>query len=170
MMSSDPTDNSAGEPVRPASGAVVRTEAMGHKVGGGMTWMTASAVVTRFASFLAQILLGKLLFPEDFAIYGTAIAIAGFLMVCRDMATGSIIVQRGRENYEQNAGVAFWLGFAYDMVVVVLTLLLAWPIARLCKAMDLAPLIAACVVGACRVAIWVALRAAGLVWEMTMSW
>jgi PST family polysaccharide transporter len=140
-MSPDSTDNSAGAPDRPAAGPVVRTEAMGHKVGGGMTWMTASAVVTRFATFLAQILLGKLLFPEDFAIYGTATAIAGFLMVCRDLATGSIIVQRGRENYEQNAGIAFWLGFTYDMAVVVLTLLLAWPIARLCGAMDLAPML-----------------------------
>lgn len=140
-MSSDPTDNSAHHPEPSAPGTGVRTEAMGHKVGGGMTWMTASAVVTRFATFLAQILLGKLLFPEDFAIYGTATAIAGFLMVCRDLATGSIIVQRGRENYEQNAGIAFWLGFAYDMIVVVLTLLLAWPIARLCGAMDLAPML-----------------------------
>jgi O-antigen/teichoic acid export membrane protein len=140
-MSHDPTDNPADAAVEPARGEVVRTEAMGHKVGGGMTWMAVSAVVTRFATFLAQVLLGNLLFPEDFAIYGTATAIAGFLMVCRDMATGAIIVQRGREQYEQNAGTAFWLGFAYDMVVVLITLVLAWPIARWCKSEDLAPML-----------------------------
>jgi O-antigen/teichoic acid export membrane protein len=106
-------------------GAGVRAAAIGEKVGGGMTWMAISAVLTRGITFAAQILLGRLLDPKDFAIYGTATSVAGFLMVCRDMATGYIIVQRGRENYEQNAGIAFWLGFTYDMVVLAVTIAVA---------------------------------------------
>lgn len=108
----------------------VQQAAMGRHVGGGMTWMAVTAILTRITAFLAQILLGKWLDAPDFALYATATAIAGFMMVCRDMATGYIIVQRGREGYEQSAGPGFWLGFTYNMVVLGVVGVCAYPLAR----------------------------------------
>jgi O-antigen/teichoic acid export membrane protein len=89
---------------------------------------------------LSQVASGQVAGSAD-VDNGTATAIAGFLMVCRDMATGSIIVQRGREEYEANAGTAFWLGFVYDAAVMLLTFALAGRIAKWCEADDLAPML-----------------------------
>jgi len=113
----------------PEDEAKGRSEGVGRRVGGGMTWMTISAVLTRITTFAAQILMGHWLEPADFALYATATSIAGFMMVCRDFATGNIIVQRGRENYEHNAGPAFWLGLTYDMVVFIVIVAAAYPLA-----------------------------------------
>ena len=105
------------------------SEAMGRTVGGGMSWMVVSTVLTRLATFLAQILLGLWLLPGDFALYATATTIAGFLMVCRDMATGHILVQQGAAAYERTRGAAFWLAVAYNVAVAGLTSVVAYPLA-----------------------------------------
>jgi O-antigen/teichoic acid export membrane protein len=126
----------------PPTDEVAREGAIGRKVGGGMTWMTLSAVATRAATFVAQILMGWWLEPGDFALYGTATAVAGFLMVCRDMGTGYILVQRGKEEYEKNAGPAFWLGFVYNMIVLGVTCVIAYPLAtKYYDARELAPML-----------------------------
>ena len=142
---SAPTDTSpltVKELDETAAKQVAAGEGLGRRVGGGMTWMTISTVVTRFATFVAQILMGWWLEPEDFALYGTATAVSGFLMVCRDMGTGYILVQRGRENYESNAGPAFWLGFTYNLVMCLVTMVVAYPLAtQVYDARELAPML-----------------------------
>jgi O-antigen/teichoic acid export membrane protein len=95
-----------------------------------MSWLMVSTMSSRVVTFLAQILLGWWLLPSEFALYSTAISISGFLMVCRDMATGTVLVQRGREGYERSAGAAFWMGFWYNCVVTIITFGAAWPLAQ----------------------------------------
>ncbi len=115
---------------------------MGRAVGGGMTWMVVSMVLTRVVTFLAQILLGKWLLPKDFALYATATSIAGFIMVCRDMATGHLLVQRGREQYNELAGPAFWIAMAYNVSVAGITAVIAVPLAqRVYHEPELAPML-----------------------------
>lgn len=102
---------------------------LGQAVGGGMSWMVAATVGTRVVSFLAQIMLGWWLLPKDFALYATATSVAGFIMVCRDMATGHLLVQRGREAYHTCDGAAFWIAFTYNVSVAIVGTLAAFPLA-----------------------------------------
>lgn len=135
-----PLDAAGGEPLAPSG--LPPVQGIGAKVGGGMTWMAISAVLTRVATFVAQILMGWWLDPAAFALYGTATAISGFLMVCRDMGTGYILVQRGQEAYEENAGPAFWLGFTFNSITFAATALLAFPLAEhVYHARELAPML-----------------------------
>lgn len=122
--------------------ATPKAEALGRAVGGGMSWMVVSTALTRAVTFLAQILLGWWLNPKDFALYATATSVAGFMMVCRDMATGNLLVQRGRERYNECAGAAFWLAFTYNLGVALLTTAVAFPLAsKVYHEPDLAPML-----------------------------
>lgn len=124
-----PEDADAGD-AQPSQTGASQSPALGRAVGGGMSWLMVSTMSSRVVTFLAQILLGWWLLPADFALYSTATSISGFLMVCRDMATGTVLVQRGREGYQQSAGAAFWMGFWYNCVVTVITFGAAWPLAQ----------------------------------------
>ena len=106
------------------------SRALGHAVGGGMSWMVVATIGTRAATFAAQILLGWWLLPRDFALYGVATALAGFMMICRDMSTGTLLVQRGREAYRSNDGAAFWLAFTYNIIVASVGSIAAFPLAN----------------------------------------
>jgi O-antigen/teichoic acid export membrane protein len=140
-MTNTQSNESVAPPVAPEPQPPVETQGMADKVGGGMTWMTVSTLATRVITFAAQILMGRWLSPAEFALYGTATAVAGYLMVCRDAGTGYILVQRGREKYEENAGPAFWLGFTYNVSVVLLTLVIAGVLAQYYKAPELRPML-----------------------------
>ncbi len=112
-------------------------EAVAASVGDGMTWLTLATLFARFSTFVSQWIVGLVLSAREFGLYSTAIAISGFLTVCRDAGTGHIIVHRGREAYEDNAGQAFWMGITYNLVILLITILLAGPIAAFYKADEL---------------------------------
>ncbi|MEI7657049.1 MAG: oligosaccharide flippase family protein [Phycisphaerae bacterium] len=115
-----------------------QVEAVGSHVGAGMTWMMIATVAARSSTFVAQVIVGRWLGPREFGLYFTAIAISGFLTVCREAGTGAILMHRGRDAYEENAGQAFWMGLAYDVAILAITCALAWPIASFYKAEELA--------------------------------
>lgn len=112
-------------------------EAVGASVGDGMTWLTLATLFARFSTFISQWIVGLVLSAREFGLYSTAIALSGFLTVCRDAGTGYILVHRGREAYEDNAGQAFWMGITYNLAILLLTILLAGPIAAFYKADEL---------------------------------
>lgn len=112
-------------------------EAVGASVGDGMTWLTLATLFARLGTFVSQWIVGLLLSAREFGLYSTAIAVSGFLTVCRDAGTSYILVHRGREAYEDNAGQAFWMGISYNVVILLVTIVLAGPIAAFYKADEL---------------------------------
>lgn len=122
----------------PATSDPPAADAVGHRVGGGMTWMMIATLVARSATFLSQIVVGLWLSARELGLYSTAVAISGFLTVCREAGTGSILLHKGREGYERHAGQAFWMGLTYNAVILGVTCVLAKPIADLYKAEGLA--------------------------------
>ncbi len=88
---------------------------MGHTVGHGMGWMVLGTVLAKGAAFIAQIALGIILLPEQFGVYFTALAIAGFVQVVRDGGVREVLVQRGEAHYSSLAGPVFWLAMAMNL-------------------------------------------------------
>ncbi len=113
------------------------TRAIGASVGAGMTWLTLATLFARLTTFLSQWVVGLVLSAREFGLYSTAIAISGFLTVCRDAGTGYILMHRGRDAYEDNAGQAFWMGISYNVVILLVTVALAGPLATFYKAEEL---------------------------------
>lgn len=64
-------------------------------VTGGMLWVAGSTLVGKAASFLAQLVLGWALGPEDFALYAIAISVATLLFAVRNGGVRELLIQRG---------------------------------------------------------------------------
>lgn len=105
------------------------TQNLSSVVAGGMTWMIVGTIAAKVLTFGAQIVLGWKLDESDFALYAVATAIAGFMMVCRDVGIRELLIQRGREEYEASAGAGFWLAFYYNLLIAVLMCGVAMPLA-----------------------------------------
>lgn len=104
------------------------SEALGARVGHGMAWMMVAAIANKLLTSIAQIVLGWKLDPEDFSVYAVATGVAGFVAVCKEAGMRELLVQRGRERFDDLAGPAFWLAFWYNMAVAGLIGLIAYPL------------------------------------------
>ena len=99
----------------------------GAVVAGGMVWTGLMILVSKAASFVAQLALGWLLVKADFALYATAASLGVWLTALKDGAAGSYLIQQGHR-FEQLAGAAFQFGLLMN-VVAALGLIAAAPFA-----------------------------------------
>ena len=76
-----------------------QAEAMGRRVGGGLSWLMVATVVVKAASFVNIALLGIWLADTDFGIFGTAIGVAALVNVLRDGGVRRILIQKGMPRY-----------------------------------------------------------------------
>ncbi|MGE3110075.1 MAG: oligosaccharide flippase family protein [Phycisphaerales bacterium] len=111
----------------PAGGA---SPQIGSAVKRGMTWTVANTVVAKGLSFVSIAVLGLLLTPEDFGIYGISFSIAAFLQVFRDGGVVQLLVQRGEAAYGELRGPVFWMAGAFNAVTGGVLALLAPVLSR----------------------------------------
>lgn len=90
-----------------------KATALGGQVLRGSFWMVFNSVVTRIASLLAIVFLGKWLSDHDFGVYGLAMSISALAGVLRDGGVRQILLQRQGE-YANLIGPIFWMAFAFN--------------------------------------------------------
>jgi O-antigen/teichoic acid export membrane protein len=115
----------------PASGSTpagAATPALGGSVFRGSFWMILAAVLTRCASFAAQIVLGLLLSQGDFGVYALAISAATIAAALKDGGVKQLLVQR-QGRYGQLIGPVFWMAAAFNTATGFLIAVLAFPLA-----------------------------------------
>lgn len=95
---------------------------MGKHVGRGAIWMMASTILSKFVTSFAQLILGLVLAPDDFGLYGMAWGITRFLTICQDGGVRELLVQRGPGEYPSLRGRVFWLAMAFNSLVGVVIL------------------------------------------------
>ena len=83
--------------------------AMGRTIGRGATWMVLASLGGKGLAFAAQIVLGIWLTSADYAVYGVALAISGFVAVFKDGGVREVLIQRGKSEYDNLLGPIFWL-------------------------------------------------------------
>jgi O-antigen/teichoic acid export membrane protein len=94
--------------------------ALGRTVGSGAVWLILATVVSKFATFAAQIAMGLILVPEHFALFSYAAAATKLLSICQDAGVKDLLVQEGHTKYERLSGPVFWFAAAFNASVAVL--------------------------------------------------
>ncbi len=99
----------ASPPPQPAKPETEAPAAMGRTIGRGAVWMVMASLGGKGLAFIAQIVLGIWLTSADYAVYGVALAISGFVAVFKDGGVREVLVQRGKGEYNNLIGPVFWL-------------------------------------------------------------
>jgi O-antigen/teichoic acid export membrane protein len=118
---------------------VTATTLMGRTLS-GVAWGVVGTTVGKLAAFGAQLFLGWLLGPEDFALY--AIALAAYAMVSGLMNGGTqrILIQRS-PHYDELAFVALKLAFVFNLSIMAVLVGAAIPVSRWFDAPVLQPML-----------------------------
>jgi O-antigen/teichoic acid export membrane protein len=122
QAAANPADSSAPQPSAPGPAA------MGGAVMRGSLWMLFNTLVSRGASLVAQILLGRILLQDDFGVYALAISASTMAAVLKDGGVKQVLIQRQRE-YEGLIGPVFWMAGAFNLATGLIIVLLAHPLA-----------------------------------------
>lgn len=114
-----------------SSDATLAAEAsMGATVGAGMAWMVGVTVFNKLLTFIAQIVLGWKLTPNDYDVYATATAVAGIVFICREAGMREVLARLSRTAHDDVFGSAFWLAFSYNIIMAGVVCALALPLAQ----------------------------------------
>jgi PST family polysaccharide transporter len=105
-------------------------EVTGQTVVKSTRYTAVGQVVTQGTRFATNILLARLLSPEDFGVVAVAILVSTLLDQFKDMGTGSALIQRRTLNQVLLNSV-FYLNIALGVVAALILTFLAEPIANL---------------------------------------
>jgi O-antigen/teichoic acid export membrane protein len=79
----------------------------------GMVWATFGTLASKFASLLAQLVLGWVLSKEDFALYAIAISWSTIVLSLRNGGTQRLLVQQG-SRYDECAAICFKIALIFN--------------------------------------------------------
>lgn len=109
----------------------------GLATGRGIVWMLVSTLITKSASFIAQIVLGWILLKEEFGLWAIALSVTSFLQILKDGGTRKIIVQKGVGRFDRLCAPVFWIATAFNLATALVIVALAWPAAGVYESPDL---------------------------------
>lgn len=95
---------------------------LGRLAGRGFFWLMLATGLGKCSALIGQIVLGWLLFAEDWGLYALTLSIAAFVQILRDGGVGHIIIQSGGARYEEMSGPAFWLAFTFNLLAASILL------------------------------------------------
>ena len=102
-----PTRQPTPDTPKAQGGPRKQAQAMGKRVGGGLSWLMIATAVVKVASMVNIAVLGILLGEEDFGIFGTAIGVAALVNVLRDGGVRRILIQKGMHRYPGLVGPVY---------------------------------------------------------------
>lgn len=102
------------------AGARKQAQAMGRRVGGGLSWLMIATVVVKAASLVNIAILGALLGKDDFGVFGTAIGVAALVNVLRDGGVRRILIQKGLHRFDGLVGPIYAWTLMLNMVAAII--------------------------------------------------
>ncbi len=97
------------------------TNDIGTRAVRGVAWLGAGQVVRQLIALAANIALARLLFPDDFGLFGMAFAAIEIAQILTDFGLGSALIQR-QESNPITLTTCFWLNIAVGITVAGVTL------------------------------------------------
>lgn len=95
----------------------------------GVFWTTIETLINRSFGFIIQLVLARLLFPEDYGLVGMAAVFINFLMVFNDLGMNAALVQRKKEKLNSlHYDTAFWTGVVWSVFLYLLIVFIITPI------------------------------------------
>lgn len=108
----------------------MNTKSLKGKVVTGLLWNAIQLLVNRSFAFIINLVLAKILFPEQFGLVGMAAVFTSFIQVFNDLGFGAALVQRKEENLrEEHYHTSFWTGIIWSTVLYILIALVVAPLA-----------------------------------------
>ena len=89
--------------------------------------MVAQTIAAKAATLVGQLILARLLLPEDFGLFGMSLTVMAFVSLIQNAGLADILVQR-QAKFRRWANAAFWLSLALG-VFASLIMVLAAPLA-----------------------------------------
>lgn len=80
----------------------------------------AQTVVTKAISFVGQLVVAKILLPEDYGLVALAYTVMSFIDVIQKVGLKEILIQKGKD-FSHYANAAFWISFALGMATFAIT-------------------------------------------------
>jgi len=94
-----------------------------------LKWSFGAELAAKAIQPLVFIVLARLLAPEDFGVMSAALMVIGFSQIFWEAGMGKALIQR-QNDVEDAANVAFWINICLGVVIAILLLLAAAPIAH----------------------------------------
>ncbi|MBW4689892.1 MAG: oligosaccharide flippase family protein [Komarekiella atlantica HA4396-MV6] len=90
-------------------------------------WMSTSVVVGKVAQLLSQIILARLLSPNDFGIWAMVLILSNFSIIFRDAAIAQVLVQRGLNN-KKIVNTVYSMGINISIGLFIVQSLASFPL------------------------------------------
>jgi PST family polysaccharide transporter len=110
------------------------------RAGKATLWASATALFRQGATFIGLVVLARLLDPEAFGLYTIVMAVSALGLVLTELGLGSAIVT-GPIVTRQRLDTAFWLNAAAGLLLTLLVVAVARPLAALYGTPELEPLL-----------------------------
>lgn len=114
---------------------------MGAKVMRGGQILAAGTVVDRLARLGRNMLLARIIVPDDFALMALTLAVIALFGAITEVGVAQAVIQNERGDTREFLNVAWWFGLIRGLIVAGMALLLAAPIARFYHNPELEPLL-----------------------------
>jgi teichuronic acid exporter len=96
----------------------------------GVVWTSVDFILKSGLQFILQIILARLLVPEDFGLIGMAVVFTAIIKAFVDFGLGAALVQmREKDITEGFLNTAFWSGFGLNIVVYLIVVFIIGPFA-----------------------------------------
>ena len=108
------------------------SEELQKKSAGAAKWSLATEVIVKIISPISQLILARLLAPEEFGMVATVTMVVNFADMFADAGFQKYLVQhsfRDKEDLHANANVAFWTNFGVSVVLWCLIAIFNDPVA-----------------------------------------
>jgi O-antigen/teichoic acid export membrane protein len=90
----------------------------------GIFWIIIQTICGRASGFIGQLILAKILVPEDFGILGLATTITTFVSVLTDVGIDQVMMQR-RPRMHLWATQAFWISLILSTLAAIIMAVIA---------------------------------------------
>ena len=106
----------------------------------GVLWAAASLGATRLALFVSTLILARLLVPEDFGTVAAAMTVVTYFEVALDLGLGAALIYEQEKGHSARVQTAFTLNVAFSVLLALVGILLAGPLAGFFGVPDETPL------------------------------
>lgn len=110
------------------AGADPPTAGLRARVMQGVAWKILTQVVLQVVRAATTIVIARLLLPDEYGIAMMAIVVSSIALIFSDLALGAALIQR-KELSQDDRSTVFWLSVGVGVVMTVLGVLLAGPVA-----------------------------------------
>ena len=114
---------------------------LGPRVMRGGSLLAAGTVVERLARLGRNMLLARIIAPDQFGLMAMVLAVLALFEALTEVGVAQAVIQNTRGTTPEFLNVAWWFGIARGVVVAVVALPLAGPIASFYDMPELAPLL-----------------------------